>query len=325
MHTHRLVSTLSLAAVAAGGLAVPSQAAFPGRNGKIAVAFLDDPGGGAGPARLGIGLLRADRGVAQQRGETIACTDDRVPPRECLRAYATPAFAPSGRRLAFDAGGRIAVVRTGGGGFHLLPASGTDPANPTWSPNGKRILFDAARSGSPQAVRDLYVVAAEGSGRAKRIVRNAGNPSWSVDGLLAFERPAASVGPTHRRIWVSRSDGSRAHAVSTGTSKLPDFSRDPDFAPDGARLVYFSGARDRLVVVGTNGRNTRPLAASTAGGGQPAWSPDGRQIAWYFGGIHVARSDGTHARLIANDRMGPMGTFSFSSSAPSWQPLPPAR
>ena len=47
------VSGLALAAAAVLGLAAPSQAAFPGRNGKIAVAFFDDPGGGAGAGALG--------------------------------------------------------------------------------------------------------------------------------------------------------------------------------------------------------------------------------------------------------------------------------
>ena len=325
MHS-RLPSSLSgvvLAAAAVLGLAVPSQAAFPGRNGRIAVAFFDDPGGGAGPARSGIGLLRANRGVSQKRREVIACTDDRKPPRECLREYATPAYSPNGRWIAFDAGSRIAVVRTDGTGRRLLPAAGTDPTNPTWSPTGKRIVFDAARSAAPRAIRDLYVVAADGSGRAKRVVRDAADPSWSVDGLFAFERPSNAIPPRARRIVVSRPDGTHARAVSSGASGRPDFSSDPDFSPDGSRIVYYSSPRGRLTVVGTDGRGTRRLAAATAAGQNPAWSPDGHRLAWWYSGIYVARSDGTHAHRIAKDRMGPMSSFNFSSSNPSWQPLPP--
>jgi hypothetical protein len=65
------LASIALAAAAVLGLGAPAQAAFPGRNGKIAAAFFDDPGGGAGPARSGIGLLRADRGAAQKRSEVI--------------------------------------------------------------------------------------------------------------------------------------------------------------------------------------------------------------------------------------------------------------
>ncbi|MBN1528613.1 MAG: PD40 domain-containing protein [Thermoleophilaceae bacterium] len=313
----------ALAALSVIGLAAPAQAAFPGRNGRIAVSYFDDPGGGAGPARSGIALLRADRGPAQKRTDVLACTDDRMPPRECLRDYASPAFSPSGRLIAFDAGARIGVVRTDGTRRRLLPAGGTDPGSPAFSPNGKRIVFDAARSGAARAVRDLYSVAADGSGRARRVTRNAADPSWSVRGLLAFERPTNSTPPDPQRIWVSRADGTHAHAVSSGARSRPDFSRDPDFSPNGRRIVYFSVARSRLTVVGTDGRGTRTLARTTDAAQLPAWSPDGRRLSWWWGGIWVARADGTGAHRIATDRMGPMGSFSFSTNSPSWQPLPP--
>jgi len=327
----RALFGVALAATAVAGLAAPSQAAFPGRNGKISVAFVDQPAGGAGPARLGIALLRADRGPAQKRSEVIACTDDRVPPRECLREYASPAFSPNGRWIAFDAGRRIAVVRTNGTGRHLLPAAGADPrfgyeSSPAWSPDGKRIVFDAPRAKTPPTPRgviDLYVVAADGSGRARRVVRDAADPSWSVDGLFAFERPSKAIPVRPRRVVVARSDGTHARVVSSGTASRPDFSSDPDFSPDGSRIVYFSGPRDRLVVVGTNARGTRRLTAATTEAQRPAWSPNGRQLTWWRGGINVARADGTHARLIARDRMGPMDAFRFSTYAPSWQALPP--
>lgn len=54
-----------------------------------------------------------------------------------------------------------------------------------------------------------------------------------------------------------------------------------------------------------------------------AHTPAGRRLAWAWGGIWVARADGTQARRIATDRMGQRGAFSFSSYAPSWQPFPP--
>jgi len=227
--------------------------------------------------------------------------------------------------------GELQTFEEGKQGVGCPVAAGVDPrfgyeSSPAWSPNGKRIVFDAPRAAippPPRAVTDLYVVAADGSGRARRVVRNAADPSWSVEGLFAFERPSNAIPPRPRRIVISRSDGTHAHVVSSGTANRPDFSRDPDFSPDGSRIVYYAGAKNRLAVVGTNGRGTRLLAAPGCCIQRPAWSPNGRRLAWWYDGIYVARADGTHAHLIARDRSGPKNSFNFSSYAPSWRPLPP--
>jgi len=333
-----LPAASAIAALTLLALAAPSPAAFPGRNGRIAVSYLDDPGGGAG-AREGIGLLRADRGASQRRADVTGCTRSRT--RRCALGYSSPAFSPDGRWIAFDAGRRIAIVRVNGTGRRLLPAAGTDAANPAWSPAGGRVLFDSARSGGRDCprivacpgVRDLYVVAASGRGRARRVVRDAANASWSVRGLFAFERGSAAAYRYRARVWVSRSSGARAHVVSRGVG------HDPDFSPGGSRLVYRSLALDRLAVVGADGRGTRRLAAASAGASVPAWSPDGRLLAWSgynptpigggllttSKGIYVSRADGTRPRQIARDRSGPRGSYSFSSYSPSWQPLAPFR
>jgi len=328
----------AIAAVTLLVLAAPAIAAFPGRNGRIAVSYFDDPGGGTAPAREGIGLLRADRGASQRRADVTGCTRSRA--RRCPLGYSSPAFSPDGRWIAFDAGRRIAIVRVDGTGRRLLPAAGTDAANPAWSPAGGRVLFDSARGGGRDCprivacpgVRDLYVVAASGRGRARRVVRDAANPSWSVRGLLAFERGSAAAYRYRARVWVSRSSGAHAHVVSRGVG------HDPDFSPGGSRLVYQSLALDRLAVVGADGRGTRRLAATTAGASVPAWSPDGRLLAWKgynprrveggvttSVGIYVSRADGTRPHQIARDRSGPRGSYSFSSYSPSWQPLAPFR
>ena len=224
----RALSGVALAVTSVLGLAVPSEAAFPGRNGKIAVSFLNDPSGGVGPARLGIGLLRADRGPAQKRTEVIACTDDRGPPRECLRDYAAPAFSPNGRWIAFDAGRRIAVVRTDGSGRRLLTAAGTDPASPgvvartaSGSCSTPRAVAPPAPSATSTSSRPTARAARSGSCATRR------TPPGRFDGLFAFERPSDPIS--------SRSGGSWFRGPTA-----PTLARSAA-APSGAQTLEGSG------------------------------------------------------------------------------------
>ena len=255
----------------------------------------------------------------------VACTDDGVPPRECLRDYASPAFSPNGRWIAFDAGRRIAVVRANGTGLRLLPAAGRTRGTASRARPGRRTASGScltlrAAAPAPRAIRDLYTVAADGSGRAKRVVRDAADPSWSVDRLFAFERPSNAIPPRGGSWSRGRRQPARPSAAAPDAALT---SRATRTSPRTDRASSTTRSRGRLTVVGTDGSGTRRLAAATNAAQQPAWSPNGRRLAWWWSGIYVARADGTHAHKIARDRIGPMGSFSFSTFKPSWRPLPP--
>jgi Tol biopolymer transport system component len=67
----------------------------------------------------------------------------------------------------------------------------------------------------------------------------------------------------------------------------------------------------RICVVGAGGGRVRCLAR----GFEPAWSPDGQEIAFARGGdIYVMRADGTRLRNVTR-------TSRFGEGAPDWQPL----
>jgi len=283
----------ALLATVLGLLALPAaaQAAFPGRNGRIAVSFfsLQEPELGPDRSDSAIELRRPDQAPSAGARRVIGCVqvtgDAPSQSGNCSLEYRSPAFSPDGRWIAFAAGKRIALVRVDGGGLRLLPATGGAPGNPTWSPGGARVLFDSARRPDGSGTRDLWVTAASGAGAPRRVVRDASDPSWSPRALFAFVRAG--------RVWVSRSSGARAHAVSRAGASAPDFH------PRGDRLVYATG-RGPLAVVRADGRGRRALDASLQGALAPAWSPDGRRLAW-------ATFDGT--------------VYTGDAFAPSWQPL----
>jgi Tol biopolymer transport system component len=116
-------------------------------------------------------------------------------------------WSPDGTEIAFlrDAGGlqaRLNTIRPDGSGLRQLsnlPIDLVQGDQPAWSPDGSEIAVSTSLNGHLDIVtgnkpgRDLYVVAADGSGErrltqsAERGVADRG-PTWSPDGIqLAFE------------------------------------------------------------------------------------------------------------------------------------------
>ncbi len=95
---------------------------------------------------------------------------------------------------------------------------------------------------------------------------------------LAFASNAAGL----PQIFLMNVDGSNLQQVTN----LPRGACQPNWSPDGARLVFISPCdteRDEyqntgMYIIDADGTNLTPLPASVAGDFDPAWSPDGRQI-----------------------------------------------
>ena len=128
-------------------------------------------------------------------------------------------------------------------------------------------------------------------------------------------------------IWVMNANGSGRHRI-TRSGRGIDF--DPDFSPDGRRIV-FRTSRGRyasdphgiglegIFVVNVRMRRERQIQPRT-GGLFPAWSPNGRKIA--FSGlprrgatvdtIHLMNPDGSH--VVDLGAPGECATWSPDSS-----------
>ena len=180
------------------GSVSPAGAAFPGGVGKI--AFDSDRGGSTG-----IFVMNANGS-----GQTRLTTNFTV------GSDNSPAWSPSGTKIAFESSGDIKVMNADGSGQTQLTNNPVDTfsVEPAWSPDGRKIAFEVNRDNGDA---DIWVMNADGSGQTQ-LTTNPGrdsDPAWSPDGRkIAFASVRGSHA-TRAELWVMNPDGSGQTQVTS--------------------------------------------------------------------------------------------------------------
>jgi len=188
----------------------------------------------------------------------------------------------------------IFVICTDGTGRRRLTDWAGLDAAPVWSPDRKQLAFHSNRDARPQrgTIPDvaIYIMNSDGSGVRRVINRFGMNPTWSPDGQwLAF--------------------------VS-----LPELS-----PADSADVNRWTAQRD-IFIVRTDGTALRNLTNAAGSDNYPAWSPDGRQLAFSsrrtegedWTEIYVITSDGMDTKRLTFNKGGLSGCC--EDAAPTWSP-----
>ncbi len=329
----RYIGLLLVFLVAASpvGVAPRANAAFPGRNGRIAISVLRPPFTSLPGGEL---IVAADRDlftISPVNGSVQQLTSG-------TDMDALPAWSPDGRRVAFlradlsygSISADVYVIDADGSGLtNLTQSPEYYDYQPSWSPDGTRIVFSSDRPDPVAAIvgrtrlfalseQNLFIMDADG-GNLTQVTSDPGHessPAWSPDGRwIAFER----LDSDGSGLWVTlvRPDGSGMHLLQNRVA-----GSDPQWSPDGTTIAFAEQSGRDVWVANANGSGLRNLTGASGSRNQsPTWSPDGEWIAFMSDRdgtwkLYKMRTDGSSVqKLIDIDLQSPAGSS-------DWGPRP---
>ena len=309
---------VTAAVLAAAGLcllaAAPSQAAFPGDNGRIAfVSGVENPD---------IFTMRPYGSDRRNLTQNPAVDID-------------PSWSPDGRWISFssdrDGDFEIFVMRADGSDVTQVTHNAVEDFLSSFSPDGEKLTLTRELPDQPG---DIWIVDVDGTDERNLTDSPDADDfesAWSPDGRrIAFDSDLSE--PENIDVHVIRLSSGDIRRLTDD----PAFDGGPDWSPDG-RKIAFDTERDgdsEVFVMRRNGDDQTQLTSNDAQDILTGWSPDGEEIAFEshrdgglvpdpppdepdlrFSDVFTMDADGDDQRNVTN-------TATEFDSDPNWGPQP---
>jgi TolB protein len=231
-----------------------------------------------------------------------------------------PSLAPDGKRMVYlvQVAGVQQLFTSGvdGSDVRQLTHDAFDHEDPAWSPDGRKIAYvsDADHG------QVITMMNPDGTGVQALSPRSvhAIHPSWAPDSASVLYCTTDDLDPPRKNESdIFRLELSTRVATKVITGGINTF---PVLSPDGRHIAFrkiIDGTNSEVFLADADGGNPRNLTSHPAFDGWPAWSPDGKRIAFASnrGGnqqIYVMDADGSHVTPVIH-REG-------RATAPRWTP-----